>query len=114
MYGGEADSISAQLHQRNAEAAEFEREGQVDKAVQIYEAIVSDMYDGAHPYDRLRSIYCRRGQYDEALRVCRRFVETADALARLGSPRSDLPAERDRFTEWCRRLENRLARREDI
>ena len=113
-YGGEADRISAQFHQRNAEAAKLEQEGHVDKAVQIYEAVVADMYDGARPYGRLRSIYCRRGQYAEALRVCRRFVETADALGRLGSPRSHLLVERGRFTEWCRRLETRLAKQEDI
>ena len=112
VFGEEAARISVQLHQGNAEGAKLEREGHLDGAIQVYEAIVSEMYGGAHPYDHLRSIYARRGQCDEALRMYRGYVETIDALTKLGSPHCNLPIEPGRFTEWYTTLEAQLAKQE--
>lgn len=111
-YAREADRISQRLFARNVRGVELERAGKVDRAIDVYEANVADMFGGNHPYDRLRVIYSKRKQYDQALRVCRSFVEMADALMKLGSPRSDLPVKRRKFAEWCAKLEVRVQKQQ--
>ena len=107
-YSKEADRIFDKLYKRNARGIALERAGQIDKAIVLYEANIADMFGGNHPYDRLRIIYSKRKQYDQALRVCQQFIQMADTLKKLGSPRSDLPAKRQRFVEWCKKLEIKL------
>ena len=109
-YGKESDRIYNQLYQRNARAIDLERAGRIDDAITLYETLVADMFDGPHPYHRLRIIYTRRHQYDQALRACRAFIQTADALIKLGCPRTDLPVKRAKFVEWCTKLTAKIQR----
>jgi tetratricopeptide (TPR) repeat protein len=109
-YGRESDRIFEKLFERNEKAIALERAGRIDDAIALYEANIADMFDGNHPYDRLRVLYSQRKQYAEALRVCQRFIEMADALLQLGSPRTDLRPKRDGFVEWCRKLETKVQR----
>jgi tetratricopeptide (TPR) repeat protein len=107
-YGRESDRIFKKLFERNEKAIALEQAGQTDDAIALYEANVVDMFDGNHPYERLRILYTQRKQYKEALRVCRSFVEMVDALLQLGSPRTDLRPKRAKFVEWCRKLETKV------
>jgi len=59
---------------RNNDANKLEGYGQVDDAIALYEANLSDRYDGRYPYDRLYSIYARRHDYSNAIRVCRAYT----------------------------------------
>ena len=60
--------------ERNEKGTKFENEGQIDKAIQLYEANVADEYMGQHPYERLRIIYRKRNDYTNAIRVCQAAV----------------------------------------
>ena len=66
--------------QRNTEAARSEGRGDVEGAIQRYEASVAEEFVGAHPYERLAALYESRQDYPEALRV----TETYISLARSG------------------------------
>jgi len=106
-YSREADRIYDIMYQRNERGINVEKVGDVEQAIDLYEQNVTDWFDGNHPYDRLRIIYTKRKQYDDAIRVCQTFVDMADALLELGSPRSDLPPKREKFVEWVQKLQKR-------
>ena len=75
--------------QRHTEAVEAERSGDPERAIQLYETSVAEGFVGSHPYERLASLYERRQNYGEALRVSEAFVQLA-ASGRMpkGSQRS--------------------------
>jgi tetratricopeptide (TPR) repeat protein len=60
--------------ERNLRAIELEKSGQVDEAVLLYEANVSENCEGNHPYDRLAIIYRKRKQLDEEIRVLEKAI----------------------------------------
>ena len=90
---------------RNLNGKTLEAGGEVDKAIALYEENVSDLFDGSHPYDRLRVIYTKRKQFAEAIRVCRIFVNITDILIQEGSECSNLNPTRDKFMSWIEKLE---------
>ena len=75
--------------ERHAEALEAERNGDPERAIRLYETSVAEAFVGSHPYERLASLYERRTNYGEALRVSEAFVQLA-ASGRMpqGSQRS--------------------------
>lgn len=101
-------NISWVMLDRNLRGIEFEKNGQIDEAIELYESNVNDWFSGNHPYDRLRVIYAKRGQLKDAIRICETFVKVADELISLGSPRGDLPVKRDKFAELSTKLKTKL------
>jgi tetratricopeptide (TPR) repeat protein len=91
--------------ERNLRGRALEHQGRVDDAIALYEQNVSDRFGGDHPYERLRVIYTKRKQYDDAIQVCQIFIDVADALLSSGSRRSDLKPKREKFAEWVTKLE---------
>ena len=89
---------------RNLNGKALEAAGEVDEAMTLYEENVSDLFEGDHPYDRLRVIYTKRKQFAQAIRVCRTFVKIADMLVEEGSRRGDLKPKRDKFMSWIEKL----------
>ena len=92
---------------RNLNGKTLETQGEVDKAIALYEENVADLFAGSHPYDRLRVIYTKRNQFAEAIRVCRAYIEIDDMLLKEGSRRSDLNPKRDKFISWIDKLEKK-------
>lgn len=66
------------MAERNDRGKELEGQGQIAEAVVLYEANVEDRFSGSFPYDRLRIIYTRQGQYADAIRVCRAYLDLPD------------------------------------
>ncbi len=92
---------------RNLNGITLEKQGEVDKAIALYEENISDLFGGDHPYDRLRVIYSKQKRFSEAIRVCRAFVKIADTLLQEGSQRSDLKPKREKFISWIKKLEKK-------
>lgn len=109
-YSAEVDRVFNALYQQNTRGIELEQAGRVDEAIKFYERSVADWFGGNHPYDRLRIIYTRREQYDDAIRVCRAFVQMAETLIELGAKRPDLKPKREKFLEWIAKLEKKKAK----
>lgn len=70
-----AQDISNLLFTRNQQGGELERAGSVDEAVALYEANIADEFPGDYPYERLRIIYSKRGDYQSAHRVCAAYLQ---------------------------------------
>ena len=108
--GMKSDEIANRHLMRNGLGRQAEDEGDVDAAIAYHERNVAEMTGGSLPYERLRIIYRRRKQYDDAIRVCQRFVEMADRLIEMGSPRSNLQKKRQHFQDWIEKMTVQLTR----
>lgn len=64
---------------RNEEAERAEQSGDPERAIALYEKSVAENFVGSHPYERLATIYERRRDHAEALRVCESFLRLADS-----------------------------------
>jgi hypothetical protein len=79
----EIKSIEDLLIERNRRGKELERAGQIDQAMALYEANVTDRFNGSHAYERLRVLYKTRGDFANTIRVCDcylRHVGTDDKI----------------------------------
>ena len=63
--------------ERHTEAVEAERNGDPERAIQLYETSVAEGFVGSHPYERLASLHERRHDCEEALRVSETFLRLA-------------------------------------
>jgi hypothetical protein len=60
---------------RNLDGQAAERADDEDRAITLYEANVTDRFDGSHPYERLRILYAREHRYGDAIRICETYLE---------------------------------------
>lgn len=108
-YARAADTLGAVFSKRISQAALLEREGEIDKAIRIYQKVADDLFDGSYPYERLRILYSKRKEYDKAIRACQQYIEMANTLLELGAPREDeLQTKKAKFAEWIPKLQKRL------
>jgi len=79
MIGTEEDPLQGfeAAMERHTEAVEAERSGDPERAIHLYETSVAEGFVGSHPYERLASLYERRQNYAQALRVSEAFVQLA-------------------------------------
>ncbi len=79
MIGTEEDPLRnfEAAMQRNEEAERAVHNGDTERAIHLYEISISEEFVGSHPYERLASIYERRHNPTEALRVCTAFTNLA-------------------------------------
>lgn len=80
--GTEEDALEGyeEALERNLEAMQAEQQGDVDRAIALYEQSVAEEFVRSHPYERLADLYEQRRQHGEALRVIESFL----GLARSG------------------------------
>jgi len=99
--------LSRVMCDRNLEGKTLEKAGDIEKAIELYEANVADWSIGTHPYDRLRVIYSKQKRYSESIRVYRTYVKILDAYIEQGSQRGNLKGVREEFINWIQKLEKK-------
>ena len=82
---------------RNLEGIEFEKKGEIEKAVELYEKNIEEEFEGSHPYDRLAIIYRKRGEYEKELRVLRKAIFVFEN--KIHSGRADKEPKLQKFRE---------------
>ncbi|WET03893.1 hypothetical protein [Flavobacterium sp. YJ01] len=60
--------------ERNLKGAEFEKNGNLEKAIELYEENVAESFKGNHPYDRLATIYKNQNNLDNEIRVLEKAI----------------------------------------
>ncbi|PIB27890.1 hypothetical protein [Maribacter sp. 4G9] len=86
--------------QRNLMGKRLEKEGRVLEAKALYEANISESFEGSFPYRRLAILY-RKGKYSrEEIRVLEKAVSVFQSLIETG--REDI---RPKLIEFKERLE---------
>ena len=61
-------------NERNLKGAEFEKTGNLEKAIELYEENVAESFKGNHPYDRLATIYKNQNDIDNEIRVLEKAI----------------------------------------
>lgn len=89
-----AREIGSVMVERNMRGIELEKRDRIDEAIALYEENVRDGFMGSHPYERLRIIYRKRKDWENALRVCQ---------AAVACPQMD-KRKRARYWEWVQKL----------
>ena len=79
----EIKAIEDLLVERNRRGKELERTGQIDQAMALYEANVTDRFNGSHAYERLRALYKTRGDFANTIRVCDCYLRHVGSDERL-------------------------------
>ena len=60
--------------ERNLRAMEYEQNGDIKKAISLYEENVTEEFDGTHPYQRLCDLYLELDQTDDVIRVLEKAI----------------------------------------
>lgn len=60
--------------ERNLKGTEFEKTGNFEKAIELYEENVRESYKGNHPYDRLATIYKNQNDIDNEIRILEKAI----------------------------------------
>ena len=60
--------------ERNLKAIEFEKAGEIEKAIALYEENSNEGFKGNHPYDRLATIYKNQIDLDNEIRVLEKAI----------------------------------------
>jgi tetratricopeptide (TPR) repeat protein len=61
-------------NERNLKGAEFEKTGNLEKAIELYEENVAESFKGNHTYDRLATIYKNQNDIDNEIRVLEKAI----------------------------------------
>jgi len=67
---------------RNLKGKEFEKLGEIDKAIELYEQNVSLESCTPHPYKRLSLIYKKQGKFDDEIRVLKSAIAIMEIEAK--------------------------------
>ena len=63
------------LIQNNLDGIAYEKAGNIDEAIKLYEYNVAHRFAGQHPYNRLAIIYRKQKKYDEEIRVLKTAID---------------------------------------
>lgn len=78
-------------------ASQFEKEGEIDKAIEIYEKMISCATDLPGPYNRLAILYRKLKRYHDEVRVLERAVYVYENIVFVY--RGDRTSKLDKFKE---------------
>lgn len=82
---------------RNLQGIEYEKSGNVDAAIELYEQNLLEDFEGSHPYWRLAIIYHKRKEYDNERRVLKHAIKVFETKVSL--KRADRLKKLKRFRE---------------
>lgn len=66
---------SHDLVDNNLAGIQYEKDGEIEKAIVLYEYNIQKRFDGNHPYDRLAIIYRKQKDYDNEIRVLNMAID---------------------------------------
>ncbi|AZH28739.1 MULTISPECIES: hypothetical protein [Paenibacillus] len=92
---------------RNLKGIELEKKGEIVEAILLYEANVSECFEGNHPYDRLRTIYNRLNRYKDVIRVLEQAVYVFDA--KVNKLRADRLPKLTKFIDQLEKAKNKYS-----
>jgi tetratricopeptide (TPR) repeat protein len=84
-YRQAALEIDQRLQERLSRAQKLEKENELQNAIVLYEQNINDGFLASLPYERLRIIYEKQKSYQDAIRVCKRYIETLQMVSKFWS-----------------------------
>jgi hypothetical protein len=71
-------------HEVLAKAYALEKEGKLDEARNLYWQVIDEGFDGSFPFERIQIIAARQRNYEEAITVCKRYLDVAHTVHQSG------------------------------
>lgn len=85
----------------NFKGIEYEKAGNIDAAIKIYEKVVARKFDGSHPYDRLCVLYRKQGNLEAEEVVLKKAIKIFTNIANDGHRDDGAP----KLARYQKRLE---------
>ena len=63
----------------NNKGIRYEKNGEIDKAIDVYERNIADGYPATHAYDRLMVLYRKRKEFDKEIAVIEKAIKVFGA-----------------------------------
>ena len=60
--------------EKNLKAMDYEKDGDIQNAIKLYEENIAVEFDGTHPYQRLFDIYMELDQIEDVIRVLEKAI----------------------------------------
>ena len=64
---------------RNESGRWLEKYGRIEDAIEQYELNVAELAEAPHAYIQLRILYTKLKRYDDAIRICRRYLAMCES-----------------------------------
>lgn len=90
----------------NLKGIEYEKSGDIEKAIELYERVVSRKFDGSHPYDRLSILYRKQGNFEAEETVLKKAISVFTKVAKNG--RCDGPEKLEHFQTRLDKLHKKI------
>lgn len=101
-----SNNFDAQV-QRNLMGKRLEKEGRELEAKALYEANVSDSFQGSFPYRRLAILYRKRKSFADEIRVLEKAIDVFESL--VTTERSDVRPKLKEFKERLKRAKEKMS-----
>jgi len=85
----------------------YEKEGDIDNAIKIYEKLIRNKFEGSHAYDRLCVIYRKQKNYAAEEQVLKKAISMFTKITREGH-RSDGPPKLERYQKRLESLHKKM------
>jgi tetratricopeptide (TPR) repeat protein len=102
-----SNNFDAQV-QRNLLGKQLEKDGRVVDAMALYEANISEDFEGSFPYRGLAILYRKRKLLYEEVRVLEKAISVFDSL--ISSGRSDIMPKLNEFKEGLNKAQDKLSK----
>ena len=81
----------------------LEKEGKIEQAKAIYWEKINEKFIGDYPYNRLRIIYTKEKNWEQAISVCKRYINL-----------SNDPVKKKQFGDWLRKYKANVNKETEI
>lgn len=85
---------------------EYEKKGDTENAIKMYEKLIKHKFDGSHPYDRLMILYRKRKDYISEERVLLQAISMFTKITNDG--RCDGPSKLERYKKRLDSLHKKM------
>ena len=75
-------------YHENLKGMEYEKDKNIEKAIEHYEKSINYNFSGSHPYNRLAILYRKNKDYDNEIRVLRKAIEIYEVIEKVAQNES--------------------------
>ena len=84
----EMKSFDKLSYHENLKGMEYEKDKNIEKAIEHYEKSINYNFSGSHPYNRLAILYRKNKDYDNEIRVLRKAIEIYEVIEKVAQNES--------------------------
>lgn len=107
IYAEEASQLIQPLRTKLNDAMVFEKNGNIQESIVLYEELLQDAFIAAMPYERLRIIYTKQKEFQKAIQACQRYIEVLEMVKVFWNDYSNIRLI-PKYKEHIKKLKNKI------